>query len=210
MLRGHRASLAALLAALLLTAPSTAVAHDELSGTDPEDGASIEAPAEVTLDFTGAIADIGAAVQVTGPDGAAVEGAPVVDGPQVVQDLVDDLPDGDYEVAWRVTSEDGHPISGTFGFTVTAGTSADASGDDSTSDESATDASETAGSESAAEPSTEPATSAQDTAEATQDGTGQAAVAEPTGLPGWAWGFIVVSTVALLAALAWTWRRGRA
>ena len=39
----------------------------------------------------------------------------------VAQSIGPDAPAGTYTVQWRVTSADGHPISGTFGFTAEPG-----------------------------------------------------------------------------------------
>lgn len=123
-----------MLSALALTVAACAIllglgvpaasAHDALAGSTPADGATVPAaPAEVSLDFTGEVQELGAQVAVTGPDGAAAsEGAVEVDGATVTQPLADDLTAGTYSVAWRVTSADGHPISGTTTFTVAGDT----------------------------------------------------------------------------------------
>lgn len=96
-----------------------ASAHDELVGTEPSAGAVLEeAPAEITLSFSGEVSDIGAEVVVTGGLDDILEGGPQVRGPDVIQAVSTDTPPGDYEVVWRVTSSDGHPISGAFDYTV--------------------------------------------------------------------------------------------
>ena len=84
--------------ALALT-PTAALAHDELTGTAPQDGATVEAGdlEDLTLTFSGEIADVGAAVAVTAPDCSSVlEGEPVVEGPEVTveanPDTVDEVP----------------------------------------------------------------------------------------------------------------------
>jgi hypothetical protein len=48
-------------------------------------------------------------------------GTPQIVDATVHQALLPDLPAGAYRVIWRVTSDDGHPVSDTFSFTVTAG-----------------------------------------------------------------------------------------
>lgn len=79
------------------------------------------APDELVLTFSGEISDLGVQFMVTGPEGRdVVQGTPTVDGVTVTQELADELVDGDYEVTWRVTSSDGHPISGAIPFTVEA------------------------------------------------------------------------------------------
>src|SRR5690606_32208723 len=62
-------------------------------------------------------------VVVTGPDGVVVSDGPaqLVDT-SVVQPLVATLPAGPYTVEWRVTSADGHPLSGALTFTATEAT----------------------------------------------------------------------------------------
>lgn len=59
----------------------------------------------------------GAAVVVTGPSGEVQQGSPRLLGRTVSQDLRSGAPAGTYTVSWRVTSGDGHPISGRFSFT---------------------------------------------------------------------------------------------
>jgi methionine-rich copper-binding protein CopC len=121
----------AVAAAALLLGPTAgaAWAHDSLESSAPADGATIAtAPAALTLDFEEAPQALGAQVSVTGPDGASVtDGDPTLSGATVTQQLADDLPAGAYVVDWQVASDDGHPVSGSFGFTVTEGGSAAAS-----------------------------------------------------------------------------------
>ncbi|WP_151525593.1 copper resistance CopC family protein [Serinicoccus kebangsaanensis] len=211
---------ALLLAGGLLAIPGSAMAHDELTGSEPTDGSAGEAPDDLTLSFSGQIAEVGAAVTVTDPDGSSVtEGEPEVDGSEVEQDLVDDLADGQYAVVWRVTSEDGHPISGEFSFT------AEGSGSDETTDDEPTEAedaesspaesseeapAETAEEQTSDEPAPAETENADDPAsdeESEQPSEATSSVA--SGVPGWAWAFVAVAAAGLLGMLAWTWQRGR-
>lgn len=105
--------------ALLLGAPGAA-AHDTLVGSSPAADEVVEPPAELVLSFSAEISPVGAAAEVTGPPGVVSEGTPVVEGRELTVALAPDLPSGSYDVAWRVTSSDGHPISGEFGFQVEA------------------------------------------------------------------------------------------
>lgn len=220
MLRSRRLPLTLALSVALVSTPVAALAHDELTGTDPEDGTTAEAPEDLTLSFSGAISEVGAAVQVTGPDGeSASDGDPEVDGSTVVQDLADDLPDGDYEVVWRVTSEDGHPIAGELAFSVTGGAAETEDDDDDTAADEETDdaVAAPAPSESEEEPTDEQSADASDEAaeeqtaptEESTDDSSEASTAGPSGLPGWAWAFVGVSALALIVALGVMWRRGR-
>ena len=112
------AGLLTLLLALLL-APA-ARAHDVLIATDPADSATVDgAPSAITLTFNNSPLDVGSAIVVADSAGETVtEGPGTVSGTDVVLELDTELAAGDYEVQWRVASSDGHPIEGTFGFTV--------------------------------------------------------------------------------------------
>ena len=110
----------ALLALLVAVGATPAAAHDQLLDSSPSEGEHLDtAPTEVALRFSDEILTIGPAVLVVDADGTSwTDGDPELDGPDVVTPLADDLPDGAYEVRWRVVSSDGHPISGVVPFTV--------------------------------------------------------------------------------------------
>ncbi|HSP53159.1 MAG TPA: copper resistance CopC family protein [Cryobacterium sp.] len=101
------------------TAPA-ANAHDSVLLTVPADGEQIDlAPTEITITFTDDILELGAIVMVVdGEDKNWAEGEMRLDGAQATQPVAADLPDGAYDVRWRVVSADGHPVSGAFAFTV--------------------------------------------------------------------------------------------
>lgn len=118
-LRRSLAAVGAGLALALVTAP--AYAHDELESSLPADGATVATPpASVVLTFEEPPVSLGAQVVVTGPGGSVSNGAPRIDGDDVVQDVQPGAPAGRYTVEWRVTSDDGHPVSGSFAFTASA------------------------------------------------------------------------------------------
>ena len=104
-----------------LTAAPAALAHDELVSATPADGSVLEeAPAELELVFSSALMDIGNKVIVADSTGTdVVESEPVLNRETLVQALPA-LENGDYQVNWRAVSSDGHPITGTFSFTVDA------------------------------------------------------------------------------------------
>jgi methionine-rich copper-binding protein CopC len=120
LLRAAAACLLALPLGLAGLAPASA--HDEILSTSPKDGAVLaEAPAEIVLTFGEEVEDLGAAVVVTDSAGAKLAtGKPVVDGVTVTQALAPATAPGAVKVAWRVVSGDGHPVSGTFAFSVEA------------------------------------------------------------------------------------------
>jgi methionine-rich copper-binding protein CopC len=109
---------------LLGAGPPHARAHDQLVSTTPADGGTVgSAPAQVDLVLSQPALALGTRMVVRGPDGAEVSrGAAELRNTTVTQPLRADLPAGAYTVLWRVTSADGHPISGQFTFTLTTGT----------------------------------------------------------------------------------------
>jgi copper resistance protein C len=119
-----RTTVAAVGAGLVLAlVASPAYAHDELKSSSPADGTTLaQPPGQVVLTFEEPPVELGAQVVVTGPDGPVSSGTPRLDGDDVIADVAPQAPAGRYTVAWRVTSDDGHPVSGTFAFTAQAPT----------------------------------------------------------------------------------------
>ncbi len=123
---GIRAAVAAIAAALLVgigtmagpAAPATA--HDQVSEQTPSAGEHLAAaPDAVRLRFATRPLGIGLTILVADADGLDwAFGEPVVEGDTVVQLLDPTMPDGNYQVRWRVVSADGHPISESFMFSV--------------------------------------------------------------------------------------------
>ena len=118
---------AAFVAALALSVPAvltvgvgSASAHDQLLSSTPADGAALDiAPHDVTLEYSDSVLTVGAIVLVVDSNETNwVSDEPVIDGWKVSAQLRDDMPDGAYEIRWRVVSVDGHPISGIMSFTV--------------------------------------------------------------------------------------------
>ena len=106
----------------VVTMASPALAHDALIASNPAAGAALsEAPAQLVLTYNAEIASIGAEVAITAPDGASALGGDLtIAGTEVTVPLAPDLANGAYAIAWRVTSSDGHPISGELAFTLDA------------------------------------------------------------------------------------------
>jgi len=128
------AVLLAIAAAVGAAAP--AQAHDQIISTSPsEDGHVDTAPAEVSMVYTDSLIEVGAVVLVmddTDKDWA--DGPVALDGPNATQAIKPGMPDGIYQVRWRVVSSDGHPISGVYDFavgtaTLTTDTSTETSSD---------------------------------------------------------------------------------
>jgi len=60
-------------------------------------------------------------VTLTGPSGAVATGAFVQDSVMLRAPITGTMTPGAYTVGWVTASSDGHPIRGTFGFTVKPG-----------------------------------------------------------------------------------------
>lgn len=109
----------ALVAAGVLGAATAASAHDQLISTSPADGEVVTlAPSTLTLEFSDEVMDLSTAVVLTPPGGTTQDLVATVEGATVTAALPADLPSGAYAVAWRVVSADGHPIEGTFAYTL--------------------------------------------------------------------------------------------
>ena len=129
-------AVAALLVVAGLGSATTASAHSQLERTDPANGAQLAAlPDEITLTFNQGVLGVGTAVEVTGPAGSVIDGAPTVIDKEVRQAIRPGSAAGDYTVLWRVTSADGHPVSGQFTFSAAAGSSAADSANTSAADQ---------------------------------------------------------------------------
>lgn len=117
------AAVLVVLSIVVLAAPATA--HAALLSTDPDRGSQIPTlPGQIALTFSDQM-NRPSTITVTAPDGSRIdEGDTTVDG-QIVSRRVHD-PDlaGLYRVDYRVISADGHPVTGSYKFSVTTGTPA--------------------------------------------------------------------------------------
>lgn len=103
----------------LATIVSGALAHSKPEGTTPANAAIVASVAAIEIRFDDPMRVT--AISLTGPMGA------VDVARETGMDLVTefralppvDLSHGSYTVEWRGLSSDGHPMQGTFGFTVT-------------------------------------------------------------------------------------------
>jgi methionine-rich copper-binding protein CopC len=120
--RRAAAGAAAAGAAIALTA-SPASAHTSLTGTNPGQNATVAPPTQIVLTYADPVQL--PQVVVSGANGTRYEAgkAQAVDN-KVTEAVKGTLPNGTYTVGWRVVSPDGHPISGTYKFTVTGSSGA--------------------------------------------------------------------------------------
>jgi copper transport protein len=125
-------SLAAALVGALLgvvfgaLAASSAWAHATATKTEPASGALLDAPpSEVVVEFNEPVTPVDAATGVVAPDGDRADtGLSQNEEETTLQIAVDADQEGTYLVGYRVVSHDGHPVSGTFTFSVGAETEA--------------------------------------------------------------------------------------
>jgi len=194
-----RAMLASLAAAgLVLTAAAPASAHDSLVSSSPADGQTVATmPDSIVLTMNEAAVAVGTRVVVSGPDGEVQQGRPHLNENTVEQSLEPSAPAGRYTVTWRVTSADGHPVSGTFSFTASSAAAATSSGPMSS----------TSGTASASAPTTAPGrTDAQTSGPTSGISTGESRQS------GTSWALWLVLAVLVLAGVGATGvrlRRGR-
>lgn len=110
-----------LVGGMSLLGTGVASAHSSVVGSVPEAGAQLEAgPARASVTFNEDLQVSYPSMTVTGPDGNLwSKGEPTVDGRTITIALGDLGPVGEYKIAYRVTSADGHPVSGKVSFTLT-------------------------------------------------------------------------------------------
>ena len=107
--------------ATLVRGATPAEAHDILVGTSPADGSVVAVvPAQVTLTFEQPALAVGTEIIVTGTAGQEQSGSAALVNNTVTEYLRPGSPAGRYTVAWKVTSADGHPVSGQFSFTASS------------------------------------------------------------------------------------------
>jgi copper transport protein len=119
-----RRTLAGLVAAYLLSAPTTVFAHGGLKSSVPASGATLSAaPTEIRLVFNDAVELAFTRVELRGPNGAVQLQTPSFTGTDrrtVVSSIAARLLAGQYTVTWQTAGADGHPVRGSFTFAIAA------------------------------------------------------------------------------------------
>jgi methionine-rich copper-binding protein CopC len=180
-LRGLRVLLAGAVTAIaIMVTALPAAAHTALKEANPKSGSTVEPPSEVVLTYTEAVKL--PQVVVTDDKGTMyASGEAEATDNKVTQTLKGPLPNGDYTVGWRVVSVDGHPVKGSYKFTVKGA--------------SATATPTSASPATVATPASSPAASREESS---------------GGSSGWLWiGLAAVVIAAIAGGLAWV-RRPRA
>jgi methionine-rich copper-binding protein CopC len=147
------------LTASLLIAVGTSVvqAHAALTSSNPEDGSTLSAPPTVIdLTFNEELLPDTVEIAVTTEAAGLIAGIEFTTaGPTVQVTWPQDLPDDTYQVAYRVVSNDGHPITGAISFSY-SGSGAPATTESEIVVSESTESTETT--ETPAVPETEPET----------------------------------------------------
>ena len=109
----------------LLVSPRAAQAHGVLRRSLPAAGAKLDAvPREIRLVFNEPVELAVARIALRAPDGALVPLGSVAHGDSattVVAAVLGALREGRWTVEWQVAGRDGHPVRGTFAFSVLPG-----------------------------------------------------------------------------------------
>lgn len=119
---GRLAALCVLVAAMMIGATGVAAAHAVLVSTEPAKDAQLTVgPDRVAATFNERLQTSFAAMTVVGPGGKHLwsTGEPQVEGATVSIGLRPLGPTGRYTVNYRVTSADGHAVSGSWQFELT-------------------------------------------------------------------------------------------
>lgn len=112
-------TLASLALATMPERGESAALHLRLTGSAPaKDAAEATAPKELRLTYSATPQLRLSRVTLTGPAGAITTGPIEQDSLTLRVPITGAMPSGAYTVSWLTASSDGHPIRGTFGFTV--------------------------------------------------------------------------------------------
>jgi methionine-rich copper-binding protein CopC len=108
--------------AILLSSTESAVAHAQIITTVPKSNSTIRTlPTFVYIDFDGNLLDFAEginSIQVTDSKGKRVDTKKnLLGGSRLSTTLKSGIKPGKYKVSYRIVSEDGHPVNGSFSFT---------------------------------------------------------------------------------------------
>lgn len=159
-----------------------AFAHDRLVGTTPASGSSVTSPSTVQLRFAEKVVATGTRIEVKDPRQRVVSSGLRVTGDVVSVQLAQPTTAGTYQVIWRITSDDGHPVSGRFSF----------------------HAAPAAGASASSSTTTAPSTT---TSSSTPVPTQQVPTNKTNNEPGWIIGAVVIAILAIAAGVVVSRRR---
>ena len=107
-----------IVAALAVALAGPAFAHSKAEVSTPSDGATVEAVPEIGMSFDKPMRIVSILLTREGEAVRLEERTGMAMTTDFTAAPADALAPGDYEVEWRGMSEDGHPMQGGFGFTV--------------------------------------------------------------------------------------------
>ena len=98
---------------------TSANAHADVVSTSPVDGSDVDvAPAQISITFSEPVLEVGTAIVLNQADGTEIPVGPLMlDGSTISVAPPADLAAGEYKVTWRASADDGHVLTGEFGFT---------------------------------------------------------------------------------------------
>jgi methionine-rich copper-binding protein CopC len=106
-------------AALVAVAGTPAEAHSRVESITPAPGStSSSRVAAIRMQFNEGVSLKYSTIRVTGPDGDEYQDGPLAETDALLSQRLYPTRSGEYTVAWRVTSADGHPVGGQFRFRV--------------------------------------------------------------------------------------------
>ena len=119
MMKKLVSSMSALALAVIIATP--ALGHTHLTETNPADGATVtKAITELTLNFDGEVGE-GSFIELTSSSGEEIDVPTIeIDEMNMVATLAEPLANNTYTVDWSIISADGHPLQGSYTFTVDA------------------------------------------------------------------------------------------
>lgn len=94
-----------------------AQAHTTLQNADPGIDSTVSPPSKIVLTYADPVR-LPQVILTTASGARVVLGRPFAVDNVVTTQLRSELPNGSYTVGWRVVAVDGHPVEGTYRFTV--------------------------------------------------------------------------------------------
>lgn len=105
---------------ICLVAAPVALAHDQLISSSPGADEQLSSPpTTIKLTFSAELLTLGHEIRIVDADSKNwAQGTATLTRESLSQPVAAGMPDGAYQVRWRVVSSDGHPINGTYSILV--------------------------------------------------------------------------------------------